>query len=122
MNAEVARPSLLAVVQSCARQACVIGWMPVVLRRLHRVQNERHVAPVGLVTRGWPVAREVRRMEAKGLHMEIGYPEIVPGASNFVILNIGSPESRPFERVALVAILTRGRGGAWRELGLGICR
>jgi len=59
-------------------------------------------------------------MEAKGLHMEIGSLEVVPGAYNFGILNFGSPESRSFERVALVAILPRGRGGAWQDLGAGI--
>jgi hypothetical protein len=50
--------------------------------------------------------------------MEIGYLEVVSGAYNLGILNIGSPESCSFERVALV--LTRGREEAWRGLGLGI--
>lgn len=69
------------------------------------------MAPVGLVTRGW---------QAKGLHMEIGYLEVVPGACNLGILNIGSLGSRSFERVALVAIPTRGRGEIWWGLYLSI--
>lgn len=54
--------------------------------------------------------------------METGYLEVVPGAYNLKILNIGSLGLRSFERIALVAILTLGCGEIWRGLGLGIRR
>ena len=52
--------------------------------------------------------------------MEIGYLEVVPGACNLGILKIGSLGSRSFERVALVAMPTRGRGEIWWGLYLSI--
>lgn len=83
----------------------MIRWMSVVLHWLRRVPKEGYVAPVGLVTWEW---------QAKGLHMETGYLEVVPGAYNLKILNIGSLGLRSFERIALVAILTLGCGEIWR--------